>query len=121
MNTGDRVISKKIGPPVTGTIMAIYDAKFLNFNRFGVDFQLYKKEYPTFKRICGVALDQPIRPFSKDSFTGPNKDMEYLLQPAQTFMYYPEDDLEVFDKYVEDPKQKNEYEDYDSFPDQFET
>ena len=119
MNVGDKVISKKMGPPATGTVVVIYDASYFFMNNPG-GLKAYKKEYPEMKRVCGVILDHPIRPFTKESFHGANKTMQYLCQPASTFLHYPEDDLEVFDHFVEEPEQTEEYQDFDSFPGQFE-
>lgn len=121
VDVGNRVITKNLGPPVTGMVVCIYDPKFLCLNNTQL-YNEYLKKYPGLKRLVGVLLDSPIRKFDMNKFNGPMKHMMYLSQPVEHFVYYPENELELFHDYVVEDTAENtpeEYQDFDGFPGKF--
>lgn len=120
LDVGNRVITKSLGPPVTGMVVCIYDPKFLCVNNAAL-YNAHIKKYPGLKRLFGVLLDSPIRKLSMDEFNGPMKHVMYLSQPGENFAYYAENELELFHDYIEEDTAENtqeKYQDFDSFPGQ---
>ena len=114
IDVGKRIITKALGPPITGMVVCIYDVKYLCLNNPPL-YAEYLKKYPGVQKLYGVLLDNPIRRISIDKFNGPMKHMLYLSQPVENFVYYPEEELEPFHDYIIE-KQEEVYEDYDGFP-----
>jgi len=118
VDIGNRVITKTLGPPVTGMVVCIYDVKFLCLHNPPM-YTEYMKKYPNLNKLFGVLLDVPIRKLGLEKFSGPMKHMTYLSQPIETFLYYPEEELELFHDYINiESEEEKQYDDFDGFPGQ---
>lgn len=67
MNIFDRVTSKKLGPPMVGTVIGIYSAKDLVVE---TPLPLMEQEYPAWNDglLVQVKYDKPQRPVSLEEF-----------------------------------------------------
>lgn len=99
MDVGDRVISKKIGPITTGTIVSktLVDYFAVISRYHPEELAELKDKHPNSTSVYTVLFDQPVRLYTSDKpYTNEFERMAYLSQPAQTQGIYAEDELELF-------------------------
>lgn len=87
MNIFSRVTSKKLGPPMVGTIVGIYSAKdFVG----EAPLPLLESQYPEWNEglLVHVKYDKPQRPVSLDEF-------KKLVSEYPEYKDYTQEDLEM--------------------------
>lgn len=107
-NIGDKVVSKKTGQPVYGTVVGICTSDFfINTRKYGNVTTVWEKLYPSWREkcVCSVKFDNPITPISfqelkEQSDPGLSDEiLNYLYSkyPKAWVAEYPEEDLELFE------------------------
>jgi hypothetical protein len=108
---GDRVVTKKLGPPIVCTIVGVMTADSF-FRLWGTrfkDIRHWTDNYPTWAatHVYMVEYDQPTTPLTKEEFyrsvletsgvslTPDQLDKFYSMSRKTTFCNYPEEDLEL--------------------------
>ena len=114
MKIGDRIMTKKIGMPATGTIIGLMvtGEKYLSFlSRREEHFEYWTQLYPDWitEQVAIIEYDSPHKPLSKDELRDimleklgyvPSDDVvdfEFNKFPDCIYSFYPVEDLEVWE------------------------
>ena len=100
-NVNDRVTTKCLGLPTTGTVVGVVDANLCQPNSptWNENYPLWQDGYVNY-----VEFDEPQKQFSFEEFLDLSQDVEfsqstlkeiYLNSPEVKICLYPEDDLEM--------------------------